>query len=206
MAEGGPSISELRPREDGFTPEKQKKFLKTLRKTGCVADAARTAGISTTTIHRLRRKFADFDARCVAARRMAVPELEAIAYARATVGAPAKIIRKGELFEVRVKPSDAILRLLLTGAAPRKYGRYAGLPAKAADEKKPPRGMRPKPSPEEAVQNILARIDAIRRHKVRHQGYSFGPNGEFLPPGMRMVSEEELKRLGWTPPPEPGED
>ena len=129
VAEGGPSISELRLREDGFTPEKQKTFLKTLRKTGCVADAARTAGISTTTIGRLRRKFADFDARCAAARRMALPELEAIAYARATVGAPAKIVRKGKLFEVRVKPSDSILRLLLAGAAPKKYGRYAGLPA-----------------------------------------------------------------------------
>ena len=129
-AERARFIQELRPREDGFTPEKQKKFLKTLRKTGCVADAARTAGISTTTISRLRRKFADFDALCVEARRMAVPELEAIAYARATVGAPAKIIRKGELFEVRVKPSDAILRLLLAGAAPKKYGRYAGLPAR----------------------------------------------------------------------------
>jgi len=162
--EGGdePSIDGLRYREDGFTPEKRKRFLKTLRKTGCVADAARVAGVSTTTIHRLRRKFADFDSQCVAARRLAVPELEAIAYKRATEGAPAKIIRKGELFEVRVKPSDSILRLLLAGAAPKKYGRYAGLPAAKAPAEDAPG----KWSFERSMAEIEQALEIYRRRRA----------------------------------------
>ena len=84
---GGRSIGTLRYRLDGFTPKKRRVFLKALRKTGCVRDAAGKAGVSTTTIDRLRRIFADFNAECEAARRMAVPALEEIAYRRATVGA-----------------------------------------------------------------------------------------------------------------------
>jgi hypothetical protein len=199
--DGEPSIRELRHREDGFTPERQKKFLKTLRRTGCVADAARTAGISTTTIDRLRRKFADFDAKCRAARRLAVPELEAIAYRRATEGAPAKIIRKGKLFEVRVKPSDSMLRLLLAGAAPGKYGRFAGL--KRPDGSGGPKrgGSRPpERSYDEALDSVLGKIDAIERHKIAREGYRRGPEGVLIPPGWRVARAEELARLGWTPP------
>jgi hypothetical protein len=125
----GRSIEELRYRIDGFTPERRQRFLAALRQTGCIRDAARAAGVTSKTIDRLRRIFADFDAQCRAARDLAVPNLEAIAFQRATVGAPAKIVRKGKLFEVRVKPSDSMLRLLLAGAAPEKYGRFAGLAA-----------------------------------------------------------------------------
>jgi hypothetical protein len=198
---GGRSIESLRYREDGFTPEKQKVFLKVLRKTGCVADAARKAGVSTTTITRLRRLFADFDAACEAARRMAVPQLEEIAYRRATIGAPAKIIRNGALYEVRIKPSDSMLRLLLAGAAPEKYGRYAGRPGKAAAEKK---RKVPEEIPIEQVRDeVLAQVANIRRHKIRREGYTSGPDGTLMPPGWRMVEEAELARLGWTPPPAP---
>ncbi len=207
--EGLRRIGSLRFRADGFTPERQKIFLKTLRKTGCVADAARKAGVSTTTIDRVRRTFADFAEKCDAARRMAVPSLEAIAYQRATVGAPAKIIRGGKVVEVRIKPSDAMLRLLLGGAAPEKYGRFAGLPARAgagadgnAAKWRRPRTM------EEIRESILRKFEAIDRHQVEHEGYTRGPGGQLVPPGRRMVSEEELARLGWTPPPAPpeGED
>jgi hypothetical protein len=197
----GPSIEELRYREDGFTPAKRKKFLKCLRKTGCVADAARVAGISTTTIARLRRKFADFDAQCLAARELAVPGLEAIAYQRATVGAAEKVIRKGELVEVRVKPSDAMLRLLLTGAAPRKYGRYAGLKrAKRGDAKRGRDKWKRRRSLEEVHGSILRKIEAINRKHLASGKYVEGPGGMLVPAGWRMVGEEELTRLGWTPP------
>jgi hypothetical protein len=198
---GGRSIRELRRRIDGFTPERQKIFLKTLRKTGCVRDSARAARVSTTTIDRARRCFADFDEKCRAARELAVPNLEAIAYRRATVGAAARIVRKGKLFEVRVKPSDSMLRLLLAGAAPKKYGRFAGLPAaKRADERKRPGWMPHERSPEEVRESILTKLEAIARHRIEHEGYRLGPGGELLAPGMRLVSEEELRRLGWTDP------
>ena len=201
----GRAIGSLRYREDGFTPEKQKIFLKALRKTGCVADAARKARVSRTTVARVRRVFGDFNERCEAARRMAVPALEAIAYRRATVGAPAKIIRKGALVEVRIQPSDAMLRLLLAGAAPEKYGRFAGLAGRkpaakgAAPDGNAARWQRPR-TLDEMRSSIIAKFDAIERHEAAHEGHSFGPGGVLVPPGWRMVSEDELARLGWTPP------
>ena len=192
-------ISELRRRIDGFTPERQKVFLKTLRRTGCVRDAARKAGVSTTTIDRTRRKFPDFDAKCRAEIELAVPQLEAIAYRRATVGAPEKVIRKGKVVQIKVKPSDAMLRLLLAGAAPAKYGRFAGL--KRAKAGKTETWRRPR-SLDEMRDSILGKFAAIERHKEAHGGYTRGPEGVLVPPGWRMVREEELARLGWTP----GED
>ena len=199
----GRGIKGLRARIDGFTPAKQRKFLKWLGRTGCVRDAAAKAGISTTTIDRTRRKFADFDARCVAALALALPALEAIAYKRATVGAPAKVMRKGKVVEIRVQPSDAMLKLLLTGAAPRKYGSRAGRKRTTPDAARRGRATpRQLPSAESAVESIVARVEAIKRHKVRHKGYSWGPEGTVVPPGWRMVREEELLRLGWTAPAE----
>lgn len=198
---GARGIGELRRRIDGFTPERQRKFLKWLGKTGCVKDAAGKAGISTTTVDRTRRKFADFDARCVAALELALPKLEAIAYKRATVGAPEKVIRKGKVVQIRQKASDAMLRLLLAGAAPRKYGRYAGLArggGKARRETREP--WRRTRSPEEVKESILRKLAAIKRHRLAQGGYSEGPGGVMVPPGWRMVREEELARLGWTPP------
>ncbi|HEX8642369.1 MAG TPA: hypothetical protein VF702_00475 [Allosphingosinicella sp.] len=204
------SIRSLRLREDGFTPARQKIFLKALRRTGCVADAARKAGISKNSVDRARRKFADFDARCKAARALALPGLEEIAYQRATVGAPAKVIRNGKLVEVRVQPSDAMLRLLLAGAAPKKYGRYAGLKRAEDGARGREKWRRPR-SPEEVRDSILRKLAAIRRHRLESGDYAEGPDGQLLPKGMRLVGVEELKRLGWrppeeeAPPPAPGE-
>ena len=196
---GGRSIAELRRRIDGFTPERQRRFLKWLGKTGCVSDAAGKAGISTTTIDRTRRTFADFDARCVAALDLALPRLEAIAYRRATVGAPEKVIRKGKVVQVKQKPSDAMLRLLLTGAAPRKYGRYAGL-RRAGGDKRSKRAQQAEPPIEQVRDEVVRQVQAIRRHRLTQGGYSEGPEGVLVPPGWRMVREEELERLGWSPP------
>lgn len=196
------SIATLRLRIDGFTPERQKRFLETLRETGCVRDAARAAGVSRKTIDVTRRNFADFDALCRAARDLALPNLEAIAYRRATVGAAAKIVRKGKLFEVRVKPSDSMLRMLLAGAAPDKYGRFAGF---AAAKGARPDWMPRERSPEEVTESITRKLEAIARHRVEQEGYTVGPSGGLVPPGWRMVDEEELKRLGWTPPAEADE-
>ena len=41
---------------------------------------------------------------------------------------------------------------------------------------------------------------------MAHEGYRYGPDGRLVPPGWRMVTEEELARLGWTPPAEDGGD
>jgi hypothetical protein len=135
MSEDGTAERAAKPhrqRHDGFTPKKQRKFFKALGKTGCISDACRACGISRNTVRRHRDKWPEFEARVQAALAMASTELEAIAWQRAVEGAPEVVIRDGKVAWIKIKPSDAILRLLLQGANPRKYGRTGALPAESA--------------------------------------------------------------------------
>lgn len=103
----------LRIREDGWTVARTRTFLALLAQTGCVADAARVAGISTTTVNRSRKLFAAFDRACAEALANALRGLEAVAYQRAVEGRETVVIRDGREVERRIVPSDALLALLL---------------------------------------------------------------------------------------------
>lgn len=115
-----------RARHDGFTAARQRVFLKTLGETGCVRDACRVAGISSTAVYRWRDRLPDFAERWETALAMASTELEAIAWKRGVEGVEVKTVRNGEVVAVTKKPSDSILRLLMQGADPVKYGRAGG--------------------------------------------------------------------------------
>ena len=117
-----------RPRHDGFTPARQKIFFKVLKKSGCIEDACRACGISTNTVRRWRNRWADFDEKVECALAIASVELDMIAYKRATEGAEEKVFRDGKLISTKIKPSDAMLRLLMQGANPGKYGRTGQMP------------------------------------------------------------------------------
>lgn len=117
-----------RPRHDGFTPAKQKIFFKALKKSGCIADACRACGISTNTVRRWRDRWPDFDEKVECALAIASVEFDLIAYKRATEGAAEKVFRDGKLVSTKIKPSDAMLRLLMQGANPEKYGRTGQMP------------------------------------------------------------------------------
>lgn len=117
----------VRARHDAFMPKKRRLFYKALRKTGCLADAARKAGISRETARRWRRKDARFAYACERALEIAAVDLEAIAYERGVYGAEQVTIRNGEVVEVKRKPSDAMLRLLLIGSNRKKYGRLGAV-------------------------------------------------------------------------------
>ncbi|HMO74776.1 MAG TPA: hypothetical protein PKD99_16865 [Sphingopyxis sp.] len=103
----------LRIREDGWTAARTRVFLATLAQTGCVADAARVAGVSTTSVNRSRKLFAPFDKACAEALAKALRGLEAVAYQRAVEGRETVIIRGGKEVERRITPSDNLLRLLI---------------------------------------------------------------------------------------------
>lgn len=103
----------LRPRHDGWTQARTQRFLDTLAYTGCVKDAARVAGMSAVGARRMQRRFPLFDAAWNDALARAQIGLMAIAYSRAVDGRETVIIRKGEEYERRIAPSDAMLALLL---------------------------------------------------------------------------------------------
>lgn len=112
-------------KRDGFTPAKKAKAIEALGKYGNVTDAARVAGISDTTFYRHLNKDPDFARLCDLARAKASRPLETLAWQRATEGAPETIIRGGEVVQIKVKPSDSLMRLLLQASNPKKYGRLS---------------------------------------------------------------------------------
>lgn len=118
----------LRPRHDGWTQARTQRFLDTLSYTGCVRDAARVAGMSAVGARRLRRRFPLFAAAWDDALARGQIGLVAIAFQRAVEGRETIVIRKGEEYERRIAPSDAMLSLLL------KRGDMAGGVAGAASE------------------------------------------------------------------------
>lgn len=103
----------LRIRHDGWTEARTQRFLDTLAHTGCVKDAARVAGMSDVGARRLYKRFPAFAAAWDEALARAQKGLVAIAYQRAVEGKETIIYRRGEEYERRISPSDAMLGLLV---------------------------------------------------------------------------------------------
>jgi hypothetical protein len=103
----------LRVRHDGWTQARTQRFLDTLAHTGCVTDAARVAGMSDVGARRLYTRFPAFAAAWDDALARAQKGLVAIAYQRAVEGKETIIYRRGEEYERRISPSDAMLGLLV---------------------------------------------------------------------------------------------
>jgi hypothetical protein len=100
-------------RHDGWNQQRLQTFLDTLAHTGCVKDAARVAGMSAVAGRRAQKRFPLFAAAWDDALERSRQGLIAIAYQRAVEGRETIIIRKGEEYERRIEPSDAMLGLLL---------------------------------------------------------------------------------------------
>jgi len=194
-----------RPRHDGFTPARQKIFFKVLKKSGCIQDACRACGISRVTVRRWRDRWEEFDDKVEAALAIASVELDMIAWKRATEGAEEKVYRDGKLVSTRVKPSDSMLRLLMQGADPKKYGRMGQMPKRAlvkklrkeaeAAAKKKMRSDVPT-----LIASLKRSLEIVRKRKLK-AGYCEGPDGGLVPPGWKLVPDPPL-----LPAPEGGDD
>lgn len=117
----------LRLRHDGFTPPKQKIFLKTLGTTGCVRDACRTVGISDTTAYRTKKRLPHFSAQWDSALAMAGSEIETLAWQRGVEGIEEDVYHYGKFVCTRRKRSDGIFRMILMASNPEKYGRMGAV-------------------------------------------------------------------------------
>lgn len=196
-----------RPRHDGFTPARQKIFFKALKKSGCIEDACRACGISTETVRRWRKRWPDFDEKVECALAIASVELDMIAYKRATEGAEEKVFRDGKLVSTKVKPSDAMLRLLMQGANPEKYGRTGQMPKGAILRKLKKQAeaevrarMRKGMSRKALIASLMKGLAMLRKRNDKAkfaEGYTPGPEGLLIPPGWRIVRD-----LPALPPPD----
>ncbi|MBN8806943.1 MAG: hypothetical protein J0I47_01700 [Sphingomonas sp.] len=103
----------LRFRHDGFTPLKQRQFLTVLGDTGCIRDACRAVGVSSTTAYRLRLRSPEFAEDWDCALAMAATVLELAAFRRAVIGVEEPIYQAGKLVGTRRRYSDSLLRVLI---------------------------------------------------------------------------------------------
>lgn len=203
-----------RQRHDAFTDARKCVFLRALVKTGCLLDACRATGISPKTAYRHQESDPRFAANCRTAFRMSATPLELTAWTRAVEGVEREFACGGQVHVRRIY-SDSLLRLLLQGSNPKKYGQRPGFTRKrmARAERKALRREieaelrydvgkgAPERSFEEVMDSILTKIEAIERHEAPEKlaaGWSMTPDGHWLPPGY-----------GWTgpgDPPAPGPD
>ncbi len=174
----------MRYRHDGFTAEKRRRFLKALGKTGCIADAARVAGVSTTTVDRWRKKDARFDRLCVTALDKAASHLDTLAWERGVIGIEEPVWHYGKLVGTRMKRSDAIFRMLLIASNRKKYGRMGAVARKQIErevrakiEAEVRAELLPRVASDEEVEAALVKRLAAYQRRVRGQ-----PAREGLPP------------------------
>jgi hypothetical protein len=124
-----------RPRYDGWTEEKQRRFIEVLADTGIVSLAAKAVGMSRESANRLRRSphGAAFARAWDAARHHAGSALEDIAFERAIEGVEHNVYDEhGTVICTKRVYNDRLLTFLLSHLKPERYGRDA-LPPSAAD-------------------------------------------------------------------------
>lgn len=117
-----------RPRYDGWTDEKQRRFIEVLADTGSVTQAAKVVGMSRESARQLRRAphGAAFDRAWDAARVHAGRGLEDIAFDRAIEGVEQHIFNEnGEIVCTKRVVSDRLLTFLLSNLMPERYGKAA---------------------------------------------------------------------------------
>jgi hypothetical protein len=196
-----------RVRHDAFTARRRHDFLRSLARTGCLADACRAVGVAPATVYRHQQEDAPFAAQCRVAREMAAVPVEIAAWQRAVEGVDQQFACGGEV-HVRRRYSDGLLRLLLQGSNPKKYGPNPGFTRKRLarwERKAMAREIRAdieaeqrasEPSPGQAIASVLAKIEAIERHEEPEKlaaGWTRSPEGHWVPPGYAPVP-------GWTAP------
>ncbi|MEA3061355.1 MAG: hypothetical protein QOJ94_1136 [Sphingomonadales bacterium] len=208
-----------RLRHDAFTARRRHDFLKALAKGGCVEDACRSVGISTTTLYRHQQEDPGFLRLCLTAARMCAVPVELTAWERAVDGVDQQFACGGEV-HVRRRYSDSLLRLLLQGSNPKKYGARPGFTRKRLlkfERKRMEKEIRAEIRAaqgdhdrnfDHAVESIMTKIQAIKRHKepaMLAAGWTKSPEGHWIPPGYAPIEGWSGSRFGPTDDEAPGD-
>lgn len=156
-----------RPRYDGWTEEKQRRFIEALADTGLVSRAAKGVGMTRESAYRLRRSAhgAAFARAWDAAREHAGCALEDIAFERAIEGVEQNVYDQyGEVICTKRVYNDRLLTFLLRHLKPERYAPDATGIASATSEilETSLRAMEPQlPAPPEALMDADAFEDSL---------------------------------------------
>jgi hypothetical protein len=196
-----------RERHDAFTEARKCKFLEALAKTGCVLDACRLVGVGPRTVYRHQESEPRFAENCRIALRMSATPLELTAWQRAVEGVEQEFACGGQV-HVRRRYDGSLLRLLLQGSNPKKYGARPGFKRKRLlrhEKKQIEREVRAEFAAKNSASidetcEVLAR--RLRAFGVRTQaeeeahklagGWTKSPEGDWVPPGYAPLP-------GWVP-------
>ena len=116
----------LRPRHDGWTPEKQVEFVDALAECGCVTEAAARVGMSGTAAYKLRRQpdAQSFRMAWEAALDHAVTRLSDAAFSRALNGVARPVFFQGEQVGERRYYDERLTMFILRYRDPVRYGAW----------------------------------------------------------------------------------
>jgi hypothetical protein len=181
-----------RIRHDAFTGRRKHEFLRALVKAGTIEDAARAVGVNPRTIYRHQECDPAFLEHTRVALRMAATPIEITAWQRAVEGVEQEFACGGQI-HVRRRYDAGLLRLLLQGSNPKKYGSRPGFKRKRLlrhERKQMEREVRAeneykRPTLESVQESIIAKVKAIAAHSAREklaQGWT-EVQGHWIPPG-----------------------
>ncbi len=192
-----------RERHDAFTEAKKCVYLRALVKTGCILDACRLTGVNPRTVYRHQENDPGFSDNCRVALRISATPVEITAWRRAVEGVEQEFACGGQV-HVRRRYSDGLLRLLLQGSNPKKYGPNPGFKRKQLlkqERKQIERevraeleaGLRPR-TLDDVRESILRKMEAIARHREPEKlaaGWTKSAEGDWIPPGYAWVGLPE---------------
>lgn len=117
---------QLRPRHDGWTAERQIRFIEALAASGCVAEACRHVGMSETSARALYNRHcgAAFRHAWDAALDCGMPRLEEAVMSRSIKGVPRPIFYKGEQVGEWRHFDERLAMFLLRRRRPARYGKW----------------------------------------------------------------------------------
>jgi len=192
-----------RQRHDAFTEARKNDFLRVLVKTGCILDACRRTGINPRTLYRHQERDPRFSDHCRLALRMSGTPIELTAWSRAVEGVDQEFACGGQV-HVRRRYDGSLLRLLLQGSNPKKYGPRPGFTRKRIlrhERKQMEREIRAEigaktvASPQEAMKALSKRLAIFGKRTGAEDertklaaGWTKSPNGDWVPPGYAPIA------------------
>jgi hypothetical protein len=184
-----------RQRHDAFTEARKAEYLTVLVKTGCIQDACRRTGVSPRTVYRHQQADPRFFDHCAAALRMSATPVELTAWQRAVEGVEQEFACGGQV-HVRRRYDTGLLRLLLQGSNPKKYGPRPGFKRKRLlkhERKQMEREIKAEIAArdkkwtfEEAIVALDRQLDALGFRDETEKlatGWTRSPEGHWVPPG-----------------------
>jgi len=153
----GPGLMANRARYDGFTPLRQRAFLRALTETGAYREACARVGLSDAGVRAMRRRHPGFATACDRALARSAATLEQAAFERAVDGVEEPVFHAGRQVGTRRRYSDALLRELLSAQGK----------AEKRKEEAERRAPRPRATKQETDAAILKKLAAMAAQDER---------------------------------------